>query len=365
MFLCLLTLTSTLSRAPRSRSRAVLIALNKAILASHILGNAEGHRMKSLRVLIGPCIRHLLQSHTKSADEVLSSFRNMAETVTANMSTLIDAVKGVAISNQEQLQRFHFFFFMPAHSTLTEIVPGLSLPHHVGTQWLLRILREAMYNKTKKADVNLLERRSCNTTLLGLAYEASLLHEIREGQVAEPYELFGISDKSQHNLPQAEDAPTTSFTPLYQDAYLDHNTLPTLANSTQTLVTVAPSFPTVDAVIVTRNRVLLLQVTVASRHKMLQSGLNRVYQLVRHNEMLEDRKWHFVFLAPKKDSAHELGSSNAAKGLQIYAQDTLRLDFSLGFMAVPFVKGVSLSVLRRRWALTPFIAVEQTTRSGA
>lgn len=154
----------------------MLVASNKRIIVSHSLGDAEERRIRSLRALVGPCIRHLLQFYTQSEDQVLSSFRDMAEIVTSNITTLLHALEGAAISNEDQLQCLHYFVFfsVPAHSTSTELVPGIVLPHRVGTQWLLRVLREAMCNKTRRADLDLLPGVSSNSTLSGLAYEALL-----------------------------------------------------------------------------------------------------------------------------------------------------------------------------------------------
>lgn len=268
-----------------------------------------------------------------------SDFMAMANGITSNLLTLIDALQGTTFRNERQLKGFHHFFFMSVTSTSTDMYRPLPiLPHAVGTHWLLRVLRQAIYKKGARNDDRLLANVDSNSVIFGISYEVILLRQIKDGSLRHSYNIPGHSGLK---LPHVADG-AVGFDHPYPEVYLDRNaTLPTLQGSSHFFVTLGPNFPTVDAVIITPAHVQLLQVTIATRHNLHQSGLNRVYQLIKHNDMLQGRQWHFVFLAPKKEIADTLCSSAPAQKLLRFARDKLHLDMHLGSMAVPLAHPVS------------------------
>lgn len=144
---------------------------------------------------------------------------------------------------------------------------------------------------------------------------------------------YTLLEESEWKLPRASASRLES---PYVEVYLDQSaTLPALQNSNHFFVVVAPNFPAVDAVVITPDRILLLQVTVAARHKVSRLGLKRVHQLVERNSLLEGRQWHFVFVTPAVETARDLCSSAAAADLKNYTQRSLALDLRLGYMAFP------------------------------
>lgn len=277
-------------------------------------------------------------------DFVLAEYYSLAEAATKDMSSLIRASEGLAISSHEQPEGFHCFFFLSASSTSTQLrAPRRVLPHLIGTQWLLRVLRQAIYQKQRQTGDNFLANVSSNQSFFGIIYESSLLCQIQDGQLRCLYDIPGASGFA---LPQTPDTGLSSLKSPYQEVYLDRRAaLPLLQWSDLFFVRVATNFPTVDAVIITPNRIVLLQITVASRLELQHSGLNRIYQLVEHNDLLQGRQWHFVFLGPRKESVAKLCSSKAATDLVPYARHRLNLNLQLGSMAIPPPPNVSLPVL--------------------
>lgn len=147
-----------------SHPRVVLYATNKAFLASQSLGGAEGRRIVDLEALIGPSPRMLLKLHTDPDNAILARFRGEAQAATMNLSTLNAVLSGGMVPNEDQSECFQHFFFVSARSTSDLLsLPHRILTHQVGTQWLLRILNEAIYSKMLGCEDNLLASASSNS----------------------------------------------------------------------------------------------------------------------------------------------------------------------------------------------------------
>lgn len=321
---------------------------HRQFLFSQCVGDPEGRHMLKLSTLIGPSIRHLMRYRKYAEERVTSHFRQMAQDVTSDLLALTATLRNEMVLNAKQAQNFHHFFFMTASSTSASLeLPSPKLPHKVGTQWLLRLIRQAICEKQDPIGDNLLTSiSSSNSTVFGAAYEAVLLRKVKDGRL---YCDYTTPNESGLRLPHVAAESAQDPTRLYTEVYLDQSAdLPILRDSSRFFVTVAPNFPTVDAVTVTFTHVQLLQLTVATRHRVQQSGLDGIYQLMERNNLLQGRKWHFIFVAPRKESADALCSSASARKLAAYAHSKLRLNFCFGSMPVPLRRPVSRTELNVR-----------------
>lgn len=250
-----------------------------------------------LHNVIGPSPRLLVRFGRNPSNSMLAHFQQKALAATNRLTTLYAALKDMPIEDQDQHDGFHHFFFMTAFSRSDDLSASETFTHRVGTPWLLRILRSAICAAQDKNDNEILRGLSGNSTVYGIAFEALLLRRIKDGRVSNSYSTNGPSEFALSQVVELDSLTPNKF---YREVYLDRNgSLPALTGAAQFFVTVSPNFPTLDAVVVTTDRIVLLQLTVAARHQMRQAGLQRVHQLMDHNNFLQGRQWHFVFVTPR------------------------------------------------------------------
>jgi hypothetical protein len=184
------------------------------------------------------------------------------------------------------------------------------------------------------SETDLLKLLGRSPVAFGIAFEAIILDRIANGQMRDACQLVHPAAGS-ITLPQSPDGTPSPFSRL-KDTLTLNESLPVLNAARSYFVKVDANFPGIDAAIVTPQQVILVQITVASRHDVKFQGIRRVYDMVV-GELGSDggRIWSLVFVVTARQYGERLARSTPSETAVARAKHVLGIDLQLGFLSVP------------------------------
>lgn len=287
--------------------------------------------------LIGPCPRLLTQFRNTSEDNLTSQYTSWASGLVGNKEKIVAVLDNFGSTAQSHPDHFHCFFYLTGHAFLPGRQPEIvyfTPKHVVGTDFLLHVLRWQLHKQSAQEVEDMLELVKDQRTVFGIFFEAHLLATIKRGHLSNAYY---VSDRPEdpNYFPQSQPDATSPFTQEHVLSKKEEEDFPTLdLNQEHHLILVEPNFPTVDGVLLTRAKVQLFQLRVSSRHKLLNSGFERVHEMLAANNMIGHREWHFVFITTSAAAGRQLVDSDAAREMVEYARRNLSLTVKMDYMAV-------------------------------
>lgn len=296
--------------------------------------------------LVGPSPGLLHSFASYGLEDVANVYKDDADRLASDLVPPNNSLKSQGDVEDKQSELFHRFFFVIGSSLLPDSQAAAFeyRPRHaVGTLWQLRLLRDRILRTREQDASSLLAALSNNRTCLSIAFECVLLQQVERGERSEQYTLSGLRNKPSP-LPQKK-----YFASPFEPAELvltEQGSLPpaNLNASKSYFVKTSPRFPAVDAFMLLPNRVILLQLAVASRHDLRRTfqGLRRVRDFVENNFPKEYRDWELVFITSNKDHGTELVEALGALDLSAYAFKKLHIELRLGSLHIPLPSNVGI-----------------------
>lgn len=294
--------------------------------------------------LVGPSPRLLRSFASYDLEDAAKIYKDDADRLASDLVPPNNSLKSQGDAEGKQSELFHRFFFVigPSLSPESQAVAFEYRPRHaIGTLWQLRLLRDRMMSNTEQDSSSLLAALANNPTCLSIAFEGVLLQQMERGERSEQYTLSGLRSKPSP-LPQKK-----YFASPFEPAELfltEQGSLPpaVLNASKSYFVKTSPRFPAVDAFMILPNRVILLQLAVASRHDLRRTfqGLRRVHDFVEHNFPKEYRDWEMVFITSSKDHGTGLVEALSALDVSAYAFKQLHIELRAGYLHIPLPSNV-------------------------
>lgn len=310
------------------------------LVFSYVTDGVQGGNITRLLSLVGPCPRLLMLNRFDLLDDILEEYTDLADTLICHLDAVMKAIMGAPNPVRDQYDGFHRFFYLTgpvSNGSLQRF--GFRPLHAVGSPWLFRILRRAVYCKYTQGLDSLLASVAGNTTMFCIVFEAYLLRRIREGLLPDRYHLLNRPEATYRLM--GSDTTGDPSSHLCTDVYLGMDgPIPIVTQAAQYFITLTPNFPTVDGVLVTSSHVLVLQIVVANRHRLLSSGLERVHKLVKDNGLLQGRQWRLIFITPQAANGERLAESTPARSLVKWDLKNLSLELDIGIMTIPVQNGV-------------------------
>jgi len=312
----------------------------------------------SLLPLVGPIPRSLRTFAAEKQMTLYQTFAGYASLLAQHLPPSHD--NAAAIPDQQQQERFHHFFFVLSKVSLDDRQPAdishrlsrIFITVHVpGTTWLARLLLESLKEACIMDAKQLVANFTAFSPVFGILLEGLLLDQIGAGTLTKAYIIFSDSPSEEQDryLPKAKDDGSSPFGLTEEHHLLSlRGPLPIPPSRPCIFIHLEPNFPTIDGAIITPTEVILLQITVASRHNMTTSGLRRLQAFEKEFPSSCPRDWTLLFIVPQASPGDKLVTATPTKTLQRYAQNKLGIELQVGLMRVALEGRAKVRLTRAR-----------------